>query len=126
MLDNLFFYTMACYGLCQILMYGSIFNKPRFWLMKKSAHMRSLLSCALCTGFWCGLVIYPFTLIHDGHDCGCGLEYIAALPFGFYSSITCYILHLLTEILLAKAYPAIGEGRLERDEEGIDGTDYDI
>jgi len=68
-------------------MYGEILNPIRKKLVKiKFFH--KLLSCALCTGFWCGLFLSK-------------LNWQAAL----YSAATCYILNLITDILSSKAHP---------------------
>lgn len=84
-MDNLVLFTFASYGLCHILMYGTILDKPRTWLTSRYNLVNELLSCALCTGFWCGLIIKPNII------------------FGLYSAATCYILHLSTGLLLDKS-----------------------
>jgi hypothetical protein len=86
-MDNILLFTFAAYGLCHILMYGTILNAPRKWLTTRYKFFNGLLKCALCTGFWCGLIIKPNIL------------------FALYSAATCYILHLIIEILINKAYP---------------------
>ena len=70
-------------------MYGEILNYLRKNLTRIK-FFNQLLSCALCTGFWCGVVLIPFT----GH-----------LLFPLYSACVCYFLHLIKEILCSKAYP---------------------
>ena len=84
-MGNLVLLTFASYGLCHILMYGTILDKPRMWLIKRYSIVDALLSCALCTGFWCGLIIQPNII------------------FALYSAATCYIINLLTDILAKKA-----------------------
>jgi hypothetical protein len=49
-----------------------------------------------------------------------------AFPFACYSAIFCYTAHLITEILLAKAYPSINASRCPQENEGVDDTDYSI
>jgi len=71
--------------LCHILMYGTILDKPRIWLTTRYNIINELLSCALCTGFWCGLIL-ELNII-----------------FGLYSAATCYIIHLITGLLLDKS-----------------------
>ena len=85
MADSLFLFTFASYGLCHILMYGTILDKPRIWLTTRYNIINELLSCALCTGFWCGLIL-EFNII-----------------YGLYSAATCYIIHLITGLLLDKS-----------------------
>lgn len=38
-------------------MYGSIFDKLREWVSKKSKFLNDLLGCPLCTGFWVGIIL---------------------------------------------------------------------
>jgi hypothetical protein len=47
-------------------------------------------------------------------------------PFACYSAIFCYMAHLFTEILLAKAYPSVDASRCPQEEEGVDDTDFQI
>ena len=84
-MDKLVLFTFASYGLCHILMYGTILNKPRKWLTSRYDVIDELLSCALCTGFWCGLIINPNII------------------FGLYSAATCYIIPIITGLLLDKS-----------------------
>jgi len=86
-MDRLLLLTFAAYGLCHILMYGTILNAPRKWLTTRYRVVDSLLKCALCTGFWCGLIIKQNII------------------FALYSAAICYILHLVIEVLINKAYP---------------------
>ena len=88
---NLLLYSLASYGLCHILMYGKILSPVRDKLVKID-FFKELLSCALCTGFWTGL----FIGILSGFD---------PFIFALHSSAFCFILHLVTEIMLNKAYP---------------------
>ena len=85
-LVDLIIYTVASYGLCFILMHGEILTPIREKLVKiKFFHQ--LLSCALCTGFWVGLLL------------SLGMPIMA-----LYSSASCYLLYLVTEILINYAY----------------------
>ncbi len=126
-LDHLLVLTLAVYGLCYILMYGSLFNKPRNFLMRRFGWFRRLITCPLCTGFWCGLAFSPFHLTPMQTS---NTEWWGPLtmvfPFACYSAIMCYVFHLVTEILIAKAYPSIEKARCPQDEEGIDNSDYII
>ena len=84
-MDKLILVTLAAYGLCHILMYGTIFNIPRAKLTKIK-FFKELLSCSLCVGFWVGLFLSAFT------------EYNFIL-FALYSAATCYIIDRLTDKL---------------------------
>ena len=46
---------LASIGLCQIIIWGSIFKKPRDYLKKKYILLNMLFSCSMCVGFWTGL-----------------------------------------------------------------------
>jgi hypothetical protein len=127
-LDHLLVLTIATYGLCYILMHGSIFNRPRNFLMRRWRWFQRLITCPLCTGFWCGGFMYqwhilPVVKVNKISEYFCDTF---ILPFACYSAVVCYVGHLLTEILLNKAYPCLDEARCPHEEEGIDSTDYNI
>jgi len=73
-------------------MEGKIFNYFRDKLTKIKL-FAELLSCALCTGFWTGLLIgyyAPYNFI----------------IFGLYSSASCYLIYLGNNILIHKVHSA--------------------
>ena len=72
-------------------MYGEILNYFREKLTK-TKFFSQLLDCALCTGFWCGVILMPFA---------------HTILFPLYSACVCYFLHLVKEILSIKAYPDV-------------------
>jgi len=127
-LDHLLVLTLATYGLSYILMYGSLFNKPRNFLMGKFRWFRNLITCPLCTGFWCGLVTYNWHIGPMPKANGLSELFVNSFmfPFACYSAIFCYVAHLATEILLAKAYPSINASRCPQENEGVDDSDYSI
>ena len=127
-LDHLIVLTIGVYGLCYILMYGSIFNRPRNFLMRKFRWFRRLITCPLCTGFWCGAFMYQWHLVPQVkiNKISDTFSDTFIFPFACYSAIFCYACHLVTEILIAKAYPSIKDSRCSRDEEGIDDIDFSI
>jgi hypothetical protein len=49
---NLLFFILVCYGLTQILVYGSIFNKIR--------PKHHFFHCPMCVGFWAGVLVFWF------------------------------------------------------------------
>ena len=77
---ELLIWILVAYGLSQILVYGSIFNKPREWISRHSKFMGELLECMMCTSTWVGfflslvfysptesLISYPYTnIFFDG------------------------------------------------------------
>jgi hypothetical protein len=86
-MDNLILFTFASYGLCHILMYGTILNSPRKWLTSRYRFFDELLKCSLCVGFWTGLLLKQ------------------NLVYALYSAATCYLLHLIIDILIDMAIP---------------------
>jgi hypothetical protein len=65
MIDFIIFWAFATYGMTTILVYGSIFNKPRNFIKRWSENqytpfqyvgkfMHDLISCMLCTSTWVG------------------------------------------------------------------------
>ena len=72
-MTQLFIFILACYGATMIAVYGKIFDKVRpDW---------HLLKCTMCTGWWIGMLVWPFTSVE--------LPWILA---GFVSSGTSYLL----------------------------------
>ena len=59
-------WILTAYGMSQILVFGSIFEKPRNWITKKSTFFGDLLACMMCTSTWVGfffsLTFYSPTL----------------------------------------------------------------
>ena len=51
---ELLYFVLTAYGLTQILVFGSIFNKVR----PTQGWMGELLSCPMCTGFWVGVLLF--------------------------------------------------------------------
>jgi hypothetical protein len=51
---TLLYFILICYGLTQILVYGSIFNNIR----PKKGFFGDLLKCPMCTGFWVGAFVF--------------------------------------------------------------------
>jgi len=51
---ELLWFVLACYGLTQILVYGSIFK----WLREMPTWIGKLFSCPMCAGFWVGALLF--------------------------------------------------------------------
>jgi hypothetical protein len=51
---ELLIWLVAAYGMSQILVYGTIFDKQREWITKKSKFFGDLLGCMMCTSTWVG------------------------------------------------------------------------
>ena len=57
---SLIYFCLVCFGLTQILVFGSIFDSIR----PKTGFLGELLHCPMCTGFWVGVLLWaisPFT-----------------------------------------------------------------
>ena len=60
---ELLYFILACYGMTQILVYGTIFNNVR----PKQGFIGELFNCPMCMGFWVGLVNW---FLFDNLQCG--------------------------------------------------------
>ena len=83
---SLLWFVLTCYGLTQILVYGSIFDGLR----SKKGFFGNLVKCPMCTGYWVGLLVFlisPWTELFT-------FEYnvINMLICGWLSSGTSYVL----------------------------------
>lgn len=58
---DLFIWLLTAYGMTQILIYGSIFNKPRNFITRNSKFFEDLLGCVMCTSTWVGF-LFSFIL----------------------------------------------------------------
>ena len=89
---DLVYFILCSYGLTQILLYGSIFNKVRpskTWL----SGFGKLFHCAMCMGFWAGAalaLLSPFCSLW-----GYELAIINVFLLGCLASGTSYILNRL-------------------------------
>ena len=77
---ELLYFILASWGLTQILIYWTIFDKVR----PKEGFLGELLKCPMCTGFWVGILHWFF------FDLECGI-----LQAGFISSAISYVLCML-------------------------------
>ena len=71
---EIFIWIIAAYGMSNILVFGSIFEGLREFLIKKSTFFGDLIQCMMCTSTWVGfffsvaffsptleLVVIPYT-----------------------------------------------------------------
>ena len=89
---GLLYFVLAAYGLTQILVYGSIFNKarpPRQWLHG----FGKLFHCPMCMGFWVGIFLWGINRYTELFTFDYNLA--NALILGSLSSGTCYLLGVL-------------------------------
>ena len=57
-MTTILIFLLTSWGLTHILVKGSIFDKPRNWLMIKSGFMQGVLTCHQCCGFWAGMLLF--------------------------------------------------------------------
>ena len=89
---ELIYFVLAAYGLTQILVFGSIFNKvrpPKEYLYG----LGKLFHCPMCMGFWSGVFLFGI----NGHTELFTFEYKVAnaLILGCLSSGTTYLMSAL-------------------------------
>ena len=71
-------WMVMAYGLSNILVYGSIFNKPRTYIFNQAEHgvgyltgfyqfLKGMLSCMMCTPVWVGFFfgIFLYSPVHE-------------------------------------------------------------
>jgi hypothetical protein len=77
----------------QILVYGTIFENQRDWVMQKSNWLGTLIHCPMCTGFWVGVFLFGI----NGFTELFNFEYNIAnlLILGCISSATSYALNIV-------------------------------
>ena len=53
-MTELFWFCLAAWGMTQIIVYGSIFDRVR----PTKGKLGTLFQCTMCVGFWVGLLLY--------------------------------------------------------------------
>ena len=85
---SLIYFILTCYGLTNILVYGSILSCIR----PKEGLWGELFKCPMCMGFWVGMFlcgVSPYTQLFS-FEC----SIINCILLGFLSSGTSYILNM--------------------------------
>ena len=86
---GLLYFILAAYGLTQILVYGSIFNRIR----PRKETLGGFFHCPMCIGFWVGIFlcgVNPWTELFTYE-----LTVMNFLICGWISSGTSYILNMI-------------------------------
>lgn len=60
---EIFLWSIMAYGLTNILVFGSIFDKVRNMIVSNSVFFGKLVTCVLCTSTWVG---FTFSVIFGG------------------------------------------------------------
>ena len=98
---DLLYFVLAAYGLTQIIIYGSIFNKVRpskDWL----GGFGKLFHCPMCMGFWSGAFL--FSINNQTELFTYNYNLFNALILGCLSSGTSYLLSVLINDYGLKLY----------------------
>jgi len=82
---ELLWFVLTAYGLTQILVHGSIFEKIR-----PNYHF---FHCSMCVGFWAGILLYGFSFYTELFTFE--LNWVNPLLLGSLSSGTSYVLSML-------------------------------
>ena len=90
---DLLCFILTGWGMTQILVYGTIFENQRDWVMQKSNWLGTLIHCPMCTGFWVGVFLFGI----NGFTELFNFEYNIAnlLILGCISSATSYALNIV-------------------------------
>lgn len=56
-MESIVFWMLMAYGMTSILVWGSIFETQRQWIIKRSVFFGDLISCTLCTSTWVGFFL---------------------------------------------------------------------
>jgi hypothetical protein len=86
---TLLYFILACYGLTQILVYGTIFNKIR----PTGGLFGELFHCPMCVGFWVGIVVHGLSFYTELFTFEMSL--VTSFLLGCLSSGTSYALAML-------------------------------
>ena len=86
---DIFVFVLCCFGLTQILVYGTILDRIR----PTQGWMGELLSCPMCTGFWVGLILWYLSFYTELINFDGSL--ITALLCGFAGSAEGYVPNIL-------------------------------
>jgi len=86
---ELLWFVLSCYGLTQVLAYGSIFNKIR----PANGFFGELFHCPMCLGFWIGVFVYAISFYTELFTFE--LNWANPLLLGSLSSGTSYALSML-------------------------------
>jgi hypothetical protein len=90
---DLLYFVLSSWGMTQILVYGSIFEAQREWIMEKSNWFGTLINCPMCTGFWVGAFLFGINGLTELFN----FEYNIAnlLILSFISSATSYAMNII-------------------------------
>ena len=56
-MEKILLWVIIAYGMSTIIVYGHIFDKPRDWVISKSAFWGGFFTCMLCIPTWVGFFL---------------------------------------------------------------------
>jgi len=62
-MELIIYWSIVAYGLTSIIVWGTIFEKPRMWIKNRYDFLGELISCTLCTSTWVGFFLSVFLLL---------------------------------------------------------------
>jgi hypothetical protein len=95
---ELIVWALSCYGMAFIIIWGSIFDRPRNWIKNHSTFYGDLLSCIVCTGTWVGFFMSILVWSPGAHYFNTNIL-MSVFADGCLAAATCYIINLLTDRL---------------------------
>jgi hypothetical protein len=89
-------WSFAAYGMTSILVWGSIFESTRQWIISKSKFFGDLISCTLCTSTWVGFFM---SLVLGGLTASiCDVNWFVGLFFdGMYTAGVVWSINAIVE-----------------------------
>ena len=100
---ELLYWTLASFGLSNIIVYGKIFEKQRNWITENSTFFGSLLNCIMCFSFWSGfllsLIYSPSNALLFNFNTSLPLILLSSFIDGLYSSGSVYLINTIIEKL---------------------------
>lgn len=99
---NILIFLLTCYGITNMLVFGSIFNSWRqFWNKNNPTFFGKLFSCPMCLSMWVGTILSVVLTYYNVPTpwSSIGLTNYYALNFlnGCLSSGSVWILHTIQE-----------------------------
>ena len=100
---ELLYWTLASFGLSNIIVYGKIFQTQRDYITSHSNFFGSLINCIMCFSFWSGIIlslIYsPSNALLFNFNTSLPLILLSSFIDGLYSSGSVYLINTIIEKL---------------------------
>lgn len=98
---NLFIFVLVCYGACNCLIYGSIFEGFRDYLTKfgtSGYSLHKLFTCFMCLSTWMGFIISAILIVTKNETpITINNPYLSIFFHGLLSSACVWLIHTLQE-----------------------------